>query len=123
MVLDGPRPVTHVAQELGIHDTTLGNWVKVYKRNHSGQSPDTGGKKSERERELERENRKLREQVEFLKKRQPSSRPGISNGQVRVDRHGEGSSRGHRYVRVAGGVALRILRVAVPASLGNGRTP
>jgi transposase-like protein len=25
MVLDGPRPVTHVARELGIHDTTLGN--------------------------------------------------------------------------------------------------
>ncbi|WP_354670898.1 transposase [Actinomadura sp. DC4] len=25
MVLDGPRPVAHVAKELGIHDTTLGN--------------------------------------------------------------------------------------------------
>ncbi|MGC0422783.1 transposase, partial [Embleya sp. AB8] len=32
MVLDGPRPVTHVARELGIRDTTLGTWVARYRR-------------------------------------------------------------------------------------------
>lgn len=70
MVLDGPRPIAHVAREVGIHDTTLGNWVKDYRRRHGGAlSADSASEpKSARERELERENRKLREEVEFLKK-------------------------------------------------------
>jgi transposase len=68
MVLDGPRPVAHVAREIGVHDTTLGNWVAAYKRRHGGQAPGAAEIKTERECELERENRKLREENEFLKK-------------------------------------------------------
>lgn len=68
MVLDGSRPVAHIARELGVHDTTLGNWVAAYKRRHGGQAPEAAGSKTERERELERENRKLREENAFLKK-------------------------------------------------------
>jgi transposase len=68
MVLDGPRPVAHVAKELGIHDTTLGNWVSAFKRRHGGKAPEPAGDKSDREVQLERENRKLREEVAFLKK-------------------------------------------------------
>jgi transposase len=71
MVLDGPRLVAHVAQELGIHDTTPGNWVNTYRRTHgndAASSQYTGEKKSDREIALERENRKLREENEFLKK-------------------------------------------------------
>lgn len=68
MVLDGSRPVAHVAKELGIHDTTLGNWVSAYKRRHGGVAPGPACDKSERELQLERENRKLREEVAFLKK-------------------------------------------------------
>ncbi|MFI0425276.1 transposase [Spongiactinospora sp. 9N601] len=71
MVLDGDRPVSHVARELDIHDTTLHNWVKAWRREHGGVAPAALGKsgeKSGRERELERENRKLREEVAFLKK-------------------------------------------------------
>ncbi|CND77975.1 transposase IS3/IS911 family protein [Mycobacterium tuberculosis] len=57
MVLDGPRPIAHVAREVGIHDTTLGNWVKEYRKRHGGDSSATsaGEPKSPRERELERE--------------------------------------------------------------------
>ncbi|MGP4030421.1 IS3 family transposase [Actinomadura sp. 3N407] len=70
MVLDGPRPIAHVAREVGIHDTTLGNWVKDYRRRHGTDASTTsaGDSKSPRERELERENRKLREENDFLKK-------------------------------------------------------
>ncbi|RSN69767.1 transposase [Actinomadura sp. WAC 06369] len=70
MVLDGPRPIVHVAREVGIHDTTLGNWVKDYRRRHGDDASTTsaGDPKSTRERELERENRKLREENDFLKK-------------------------------------------------------
>lgn len=82
MVLDGPRPIAHVAREVGIHDTTLGNWVKDYRRRHAGGTAtgDSGGaKKSARELELERENRRLREENEFLKKPRPSC---VLNGKV-----------------------------------------
>jgi transposase-like protein len=71
MVLDGPRPIAHVAREVGIHDTTQGNWVKDYRGRHGdAAATDTGGGeyKSRRELQLERENRKLREENEFLKK-------------------------------------------------------
>ncbi|MFJ8744663.1 IS3 family transposase [Embleya sp. NPDC127516] len=70
MVLDGPRPITQVARELGIHDTTLGTWVTRYRRSMAGpesapRNPDTS---TERERQLEREVRKLREENAFLLK-------------------------------------------------------
>lgn len=71
MVLAGDRPVTHVARELGIHDTTLHNWVRAWRREHGGVEPGSSpgeAEKSERELELERENRKLREENSFLKK-------------------------------------------------------
>ena len=70
MVLDGDRPVTHIARELGIHDTTLHNWVAAWRRENGSSTPkavkDSG--KSNREAELEREVRKLREENAFLKK-------------------------------------------------------
>jgi transposase len=70
MVLDGPRPITHVARELGIHDTTLGNWVSQYRRSMAGpgSKPRDREAPTERERQLERENRKLREENAFLVK-------------------------------------------------------
>ena len=68
MVLDGPCPVSHVAKEIGVHDTTLGNWVSAYKRRQGGNAPELASSKNERELQLERENRKLREEVAFLKK-------------------------------------------------------
>ncbi|TMR88875.1 transposase, partial [Nonomuraea basaltis] len=39
MVLDGDRPVSHVARELDIHDTTLHNWVKAWRQEHGGVAP------------------------------------------------------------------------------------
>ncbi|GAA0404201.1 hypothetical protein Acor_24340 [Acrocarpospora corrugata] len=54
MVLDGDRPVTHVARELGVHDTTLHNWVRAWRREHGGVEPGVnsdGGEKSVRELE------------------------------------------------------------------------
>ncbi|WJE00664.1 IS3 family transposase [Streptomyces antimycoticus] len=69
MVLDGPRPITHVAAELGIHETSLGKWVSQYRASlDSTPQPGTGEPKTDRERQLERENQKLREENAFLKK-------------------------------------------------------
>lgn len=44
MVLDGPRPIAHVDREIGIHDTTLGNWIKAYHQRHGdGAAEDCSG--------------------------------------------------------------------------------
>jgi transposase-like protein len=70
MVLDGPRPIAHVAREVGIHDTTLGDWVKEYRRRHGGGPVRRFGRRPEDSSGtgLEREVRKFREENEFSKK-------------------------------------------------------
>jgi transposase len=68
MVIDGPVPIAQVARELGIHEGTLGNWVNTYRKNHAGEEPPLALSERARLRELERENRELRMQAEFLTK-------------------------------------------------------
>lgn len=68
MVLDGPRPIAQVARELGLVENTLGNWVNAYKRAHPVDEEPLTVSERARLRELERENRELRMQTEFLKK-------------------------------------------------------
>lgn len=68
MVLDGPRPIAEVARELGINEGTLGNWVNSYRKTHPQDEEPLQLSERARLRELERENRELRMQTEFLKK-------------------------------------------------------
>ena len=69
-VIETSRPIAVVARELGIVEGTLGNWVNAYRREHAGEEIDPPLQVSERARlkELERENRELKMQAEFLKK-------------------------------------------------------
>jgi transposase len=67
-VIDDGRPIVEVARNIGVHEITLGKWVK--KAKESGDSEDKPLGDSERA-ELERlraENAELRMQVEFAKK-------------------------------------------------------
>jgi transposase len=68
MVIETSRPVAVVAKELGINDSTLGNWVIHYRREHAGDEPPLSVSDRARLRELERENREIRMENEFLKK-------------------------------------------------------
>lgn len=68
MVIETSRPIAEVARELGINEGTLGNWVNVYRREHADEEPALTLSERARLRELERENRELRMQSEFLKK-------------------------------------------------------
>lgn len=67
MVIHTQRPIAEVARELGINEGTLGTWVSRYREQHPVTEelslPDRA-----KLRELERENRDLRLQNEFLKK-------------------------------------------------------
>ena len=57
-----------VAREIGVNDTTLGFWVKAYKKKISGQPLPAGMPDADRIRELERRNRELEAENAFLKK-------------------------------------------------------
>ena len=66
-VVEKSRAVADVARDCGVSEQTVRNWVKKYRAARTEPhelSPD----ERERLRELESENRKLREQVSFLEK-------------------------------------------------------
>ena len=68
MVVETSRPIAEVARELGINETSLGNWVRAYREKHAGDEPPLQLSERARLRELERENRELRAKNEFLSK-------------------------------------------------------
>lgn len=67
-VVDNSLPIAQVARELGINDTTLGFWVKAYRKLHASDPLPAEMPDQERIRELERRNRELEMENTFLKK-------------------------------------------------------
>jgi transposase len=67
-VVDNSLPIARVARDLGVNDTTLGFWVKAYRKQCAGQPLPAGMPDDERVRELERRNRELEMEVAFLRK-------------------------------------------------------
>jgi len=68
LVIETSRPIAEVARELGVNEGTLGSWVNMYRREHPVEEQPLNVSDRARLRELERENRELRMQAEFLKK-------------------------------------------------------
>lgn len=68
LVVETSRPIADVARELGVGETTLGNWVKTYRAAHADDEPDLPVSERARLRELERRNRELEMENTFLKK-------------------------------------------------------
>ena len=67
LVLDGDRPIAHVARDLGIGGSNLGNWVRQARIDRGEKPGLTSGERSELVR-LRRENSKLRMERELLKR-------------------------------------------------------
>jgi len=67
LVLDGDRPVAHVAHDLGIGATSLGNWVRQARFDRGDRPGLTIEERSELVR-LRREVAKLRMERELLKR-------------------------------------------------------
>ena len=64
-----PRTIAEVARELNINDTTLGFWVKAYRKKTCRDEPlPSDMPDGERVRELERRVRELEMENAFLKK-------------------------------------------------------
>jgi transposase len=68
MVAESSRSISEVAREIGVNETTLGNWVREYREAHADDEPPLKLSERARLRELERENRELRMKSEFLGK-------------------------------------------------------
>ena len=68
MVVDGSRPIAQVAREMGLSETSLGNWVRAYRGAHAGDEPPLELSERARLRELERHIRELEMENAFLKK-------------------------------------------------------
>jgi transposase len=68
MVIDSIRSIADVAREIGVSETTLGNWVRAYREMHAGDEPPLELSERARLRELERRNRDLEMENAFLKK-------------------------------------------------------
>jgi len=68
MVVELSRPVASVARELGLTEQTLRNWVNKYRETHADAEPPLTISERARLRELEKENRELRLEKEFMGK-------------------------------------------------------
>ena len=68
MVVGGSRAIAQVARELGLSETSLGNWVRAYREVHASDKPPLELSERARLRELERHNRELEMENAFLKK-------------------------------------------------------
>jgi transposase-like protein len=67
IVRSSDKPIAEVARELGIYDSTLGNWVKQDEINRGEREGLTSDERA-RLGELERENARLRMERELLKR-------------------------------------------------------
>ncbi|NDL57380.1 transposase [Phytoactinopolyspora mesophila] len=68
LVVENDRRIVDVAREIGVGETTLGNWCKAYRQAHAGDEPALEVSERARLRELERKNRELEMENNFLKR-------------------------------------------------------
>jgi transposase len=68
MVIDTSWAITDVAREYGVHETTLGSWVRDYKEKNGEAEAPLNLPERARLRELERKNRELEMKCAFLTK-------------------------------------------------------
>jgi transposase len=68
LVIENDRSIADVAREIGVGETSLGNWVRAYREMHAGDEPPLELSERARLRELERRTRELEMENAFLKK-------------------------------------------------------
>jgi transposase len=68
LVIDASRSIADVAREIGVSETTLGNWTRAYREAHAEDEPELQLSERARLRELERRTGELEMENAFLKK-------------------------------------------------------
>jgi transposase len=67
-VLEQKKPIAAAARELGIGESTLGNWVSAARESGADSTEEMTSKEKDEVRRLRAENRELQMRVELLKK-------------------------------------------------------
>ena len=67
-VVEQNKSIAAAARELGIGESTLGNWVSAARANNSDSTNSMDAEEREENRRLRAENRELKMRVELLKK-------------------------------------------------------
>jgi transposase len=68
MVVEESRAIPSTAREIGVSEQALRNWVNAYRAAHAGEDAPLTISERARLRELEKENRELKLEKEFLGK-------------------------------------------------------
>ena len=68
LVVEGRQPISKVARDHGLNETTVGNWIRKYRKEHVTEEPPLELSERARLRELERHSRELEMELVFLKK-------------------------------------------------------
>lgn len=68
LVVEGGQSTAGVAREYGLGETTLGNWVKKYRREHADEEPPLELSERAELAELRRRTREQEMELAFLKK-------------------------------------------------------
>ena len=69
LVISSGRPIAQVAPEIGVVEGTLGNWVRVWKEEHSeAGAAEPGPVEWAKYKALQAENAELKREIEFLGK-------------------------------------------------------
>ena len=69
LLISSGRPIVQVAQEIGVSDGTLGNWVRAWKEEHpEAASDEPGPVEWAKFKALQAENAELKREIEFLGK-------------------------------------------------------
>jgi len=111
LALESDRPASEVARDLGISPKSLYGWIAKYREdpNH----PFVGSRHlrpdAQAQRDLERENRRLREENEILKKLCASSR--TTGSSLRLDPCTPLRAFGSEDVPTPWGISERVLRL------------
>jgi transposase len=66
LAIDSDQPVSQIAQNLGISNVTLASWIAKYQKKNT--SADSGKSVEEELRELRKENARLKQERDILKK-------------------------------------------------------
>ncbi len=85
-VIEKDRTIASVAASCDLVPQTVGNWVARYKKEHGSQKERQTAAESAAMARLRAQNRELRQENEFLKKRRPGSRRNSSESEVRAHR-------------------------------------
>lgn len=84
-VIDSAKPIAEVAKAYGVSPESVRRWLVKYRETHGGAvEAELTGSERARLAELERENRELRAETAFLKKRPRTSPGSHGSGEVRV---------------------------------------